>query len=266
MNKKYAAIIIIPRIYTYRKLKNDKPMKTKLLIITTTLIAATVLQFNTATAKISGDDKKENRKVSAFSKISMTVAGDLYLTQGDEYKLVIEGDEDILDDIETIVSGDRLKIKYNKPFGFSWNSKKVKIYVTTKEVEELSVSGSGDIIAKTAIKNDDIAFNISGSGEIEIEDLETTDINASISGSGDISLGGRKAAESLEINISGSGELHASNMEIRRAVISISGSGSCDVYISENLEVDVSGSGKVRYKGKPVIDADISGSGKVVED
>ncbi|MEF8983378.1 MAG: DUF2807 domain-containing protein [Bacteroidales bacterium] len=53
---------------------------------------------------------------------------------------------------------------------------------------------------------------------------------------------------------------------LRRAVISISGSGSCDVHVTENLEVDVSGSGKVRYEGNPVIDADISGSGKVVKD
>jgi hypothetical protein len=241
-------------------------MKKKLLVLITGIILAAGLQYTSIAAAISGDDKKENREVSPFSKIAMSVAGDLYLTQGDEYKLVIEGDEDVLDDIETEVRGGRLKIKYDKIFNLNWNNKKVKIYVTMKEVEELSVSGSGDIIAESAISAEDIEFTVSGSGEIEIDDLSVSSIEASISGSGDIRLGGNKTADDLEMSISGSGELHASDLGVREAEISISGSGSCSVYVAEDLEVDVSGSGKVRYKGNPRIDANISGSGKVVKD
>ncbi|MEF8811627.1 MAG: head GIN domain-containing protein [Bacteroidales bacterium] len=241
-------------------------MKTKSMTVIFGFILITGLLLSEANAHVFSNDKKENREVSAFSKISMSVSGDLYLTQGDEYKLEIEGDEDLLDDIETTVKNGRLKIKHNKPFRFSWNNKKVKIYVTTKEVEELSLSGSGNIIARTPISTEDVQFNVSGSGEIKIDELEAANINASISGSGDIRLAGRNSGGSLDISISGSGELHASDLRLRRAEISISGSGSCDVHVTENLEADVSGSGKVRYNGNPVIDADISGSGKVVKD
>ena len=241
-------------------------MKTRLFTFITVVSLSAGLLLSVAYAHVNGDDKKESREVSAFSKISMSVSGELYLTQGDEYRLMIEGDEDDLENIETVVQGDRLKIKYDKPFGFNWNADKVKIYVTTKEVEELAVSGSGNIIAETPISTEDVHFNVSGSGEIGIDDLEAAKIDASISGSGDIRLAGGNSGGSLDISISGSGELHASDLMIRRAVISISGSGSCEVHVTENLEVDVSGSGKVRYDGNPVIDADISGSGKVVKD
>lgn len=241
-------------------------MKTRLLKLITVVFLFAGFLPGTANARVNGDDKKENREVSAFSKISMSVSGNLYLTQGNEYKLVIEGDEDDLEDIETTVKGDVLRIKYDKPFGFNWNAGKVKIYVTTKEVDELTVSGSGNIVAETPISTEDVQFSVSGSGEIEIDDLEAQKINSSISGSGDIRLAGRNSAESLNISISGSGELHASDLMLRRAQIAISGSGSCDVHVTEDLQVDVSGSGKVRYGGNPVVDADISGSGKVVKD
>ena len=241
-------------------------MKIRLLTLITVVLLFTGLSLRASNANANGDDKKENREVSAFSKISMSVSGNLYLTQGNEYKLVIEGDEDDLEDIETTVKGDMLRIKYDKPFGFNWNAGKVKIYVTTKEVKELTVSGSGNIMAGTPISTDDVQFSVSGSGEIEIDELEVSNIDAAISGSGDIRLGGRNSAESLDISISGSGKLHASDLKLRRSKISISGSGSCDVHVTEDLEVDVSGSGKVHYVGNPVIDADISGSGKVVKD
>ena len=45
--------------------------------------------------------KKETRKVDNFTGISFGVAGDLILTQGQEYSVVIEGDADYLEDIET---------------------------------------------------------------------------------------------------------------------------------------------------------------------
>lgn len=240
-------------------------MKTKLLTLITGFIVVTGLLHGEANANIFDGDKKENREVSAFSRISLGVSGNLYLTQGDEYKVVIEGDEDELDDIETIVTGDKLKIKYDRPFGFKWKTKKVKIYVTTKEVEALSVSGSGNIMAETAISTEDVEFTVSGSGEIDIDDLEASNINASISGSGNIRLAGRNSAESLDIHISGSGKLKAPDLMLKKADISISGSGGCSVYVSDDLEVDVSGSGKVRYKGNPVVNANISGSGNVVK-
>lgn len=240
-------------------------MKTKFITAITGLILITGLLLSEANAHVFGNDKKENREVSPFSKISLAVPGQLYLTQGDEYKLEIEGDEDVLDDIETTVKNGRLRIKYDKPFRFSWNNKKVKIFVTTKEVEGLSVSGSGKIIAENDISTEDIEFKVSGSGEIDIDNLMASRINASISGSGDVSIAGMNSAESLNMSISGSGKLHASDLKIRKADISISGSGGCSVYVSDDLEVRVSGSGKVRYRGNPVVNANISGSGKVTK-
>ena len=236
-------------------------MKTKVLTLIMPFLFTVIAGFAGNMNNSQSDDKKEVRNVSNFSEISISVAGDVELSQGNEYKVVLEGDEDMLEKIETEVKGEELKIKYKSRINFGWNTDKVKIYITTKKVEEISVAGSATIKAQTKIKASEMEFNVSGSGKIYVDNLEASTIEANISGSGNISIGGEETAKSLDVSISGSGDLNAEN--IKKGEIDISGSGRCKVHIKDSLEADISGSGRVYYKGSPLINAQISGSGKV---
>jgi len=249
----------ICRILYKNQSKLRKTMKKKLFA--TVLSFVFILSFVLSAAGQS-DNKKEEREVSGFSEISISIAANVYLSQGDEEKLVLEGDEDALEKIETEVHGNTLKIKHDGMFNFG-SIKKVNVYLTAKQIDEISIAGSADLEARTKISSDEMDLNVSGSGQIEIGDLETGEIDASISGSGEIKLAGLKSVRELELSISGSGDLEAENLEIEEAEIAVSGSGSAKVHVSKDLEVDISGSGKVYYKGSPVVNADISGSGKV---
>ena len=217
---------------------------------------------------ISGGSKalaqeKETRDVDSFSSISLSISGDLYLSQGNETKVVIEAERKILDLIRTEVDGGKLKIKFQKG---TWNirsNKQIKIYVSTPDVEGLFLSGSGNIKAETQIKTEDLDFSISGSGSIVIDDLVASDLEGHISGSGDIDISGSETLETMEISISGSGDLFAENLKVNDVEIRVSGSGTCKVFAVSELEVSVSGSGSVYYKGTPRVNARVSGSGKV---
>jgi hypothetical protein len=236
-------------------------MKAKLFAgaLTALLLAITLVQAGNGE---SINDKRETREVGPFTQLQLAVAADLYLTQGNEYSLVLEGDEDDLEEIETVVRHGTLKIKHDKPFHFG-GIDRIKVYVTMKNIEGLSVSGSGSLKAETAVEAEDIELNVSGSGEINIDDLKATTAEMTISGSGDINLSGGRKLSSLNCDISGSGELHARDLETEKAELTISGSGGCKVYVTNDLEVDISGSGNVRYRGQPRIDANVSGSGDV---
>ena len=227
-------------------------MKSKFLslLLTAAFLLSAVCVFS---------QKKEERTVGKFSSISMSIHGDVYLSQGSPQKLVLEGDEDILEKVVTEVSGDMLKVKYSVPA--VWTRNPVKLWITVPEINGLYLSGSGSINAETAIQADEIEMKVSGSGKINIERLTCDEINAAISGSGDINLGG--SAGEIEIAISGSGSCAAEQFSVEEAGIRISGSGSCKINAVKELEADISGSGSVYYKGNPVIDASVSGSGKV---
>lgn len=237
-------------------------MKTKALTLLMPFLFVTFIGLAGNKTGMFGKDKKEERKVSDFTEISISVPADVELRQGDECKLVLDGDEDVLEKIETKVRGDELVIKSNRRFNFGWNEE-ITIYITVKNIEEINVAGSADVVAKTDISAKEIEFGISGSGKVHIPSLNATSIQASISGSGRVELGGNETAEKLELGISGSGKFEAENLQVKEADIDISGSGKGYVHVTDMLEVDISGSGRVYYSGNPTINADISGSGKV---
>jgi hypothetical protein len=204
---------------------------------------------------------KESRDAKDFTKVNFGVAGNLYITIGPEFKVVLEGEKKDLDDIITEVSGGKLVIK-KENWRFNMNEK-ITAYVTMPELKALGVSGSGKAEIKDAVKGDGLDLNVSGSGKIFTNDVMVSDLACSISGSGDIVPGGKGNATKANISISGSGNFDGESFKIGTAEIHISGSGNCSCNVTESLRASVSGSGNVTYDGNPKVDAHVSGSGKV---
>ncbi len=226
------------------------------------IYSSIVLVFFASSINTYGvSEKKETRKVASFSELGLSISADVYISQGNKTELIIEGDENTIEHIETEVSGGKLKITYDTRN--TWKYKKVKIYISSPTWEGIYVAGSGNITNQTAIEGKEMDIAVSGSGDITIDDLKATTIGIRISGSGDISLKGHNKTESLGIGISGSGDVDASGILTDAVKVRISGSGGAKVYAETDLEVSISGSGSVYYKGSALIDAHISGSGKV---
>jgi hypothetical protein len=204
---------------------------------------------------------KETRDVSGFTKVSFGVSGNLYINFGSEFKVVLEGERALLEDIETEVSGGRLVIKKE-----NWRinlNEKVNVYITMPEISGLGVSGSGKAEIKDAVKAENLDLSVSGSGKLFTTDIVAKEVNCHISGSGDIILGGNGNADRSDISISGSGNYVGETLKIESADISISGSGNCTCNVTGSLKASVSGSGNVSYLGNPRLDARVSGSGRV---
>jgi hypothetical protein len=212
---------------------------------------------------LSGNVEEETRSVSNFSGISLSVPANVQLTQGNAYSVVIEADKDILDRIETEVQNGVLRIKTRNNFSFGWGSSKINIKITMPSVNELSVSGSGKIIAANQISTSNLSVSISGSGNVSIDDLNVKSLSASISGSGSLKLSGKGSANDAKATVSGSGSIALNGIRFADANVNISGSGRVKIFAIENLKARVSGSGNISYEGNPLIDAKVSGSGKI---
>lgn len=204
--------------------------------------------------------QKETRDVGSFKGVSLSISGDLYLTQSNETSVVVEASKSDLEKIVTVVENGILKIKTKKG---SWRIGDVVIYVSSPTLEKISVSGSGDIYSKGTIKSDEMSIGVSGSGDILIKDLQVTECDIRIAGSGDVEVAG-VSKEELEISISGSGDANTAELESQEVDVHISGSGSAKVWATKELDTSIAGSGTVYYKGNPIIDARSSGSGRTV--
>jgi hypothetical protein len=226
------------------------------------LISAFIVSFTLASMVTSASPvEKETRNVTGFTKVSFGVSGDLYINIGSEFKVVLEGEKSLLEEIRTEVSGTKLVIKNEN--WHSHNNERVTVYITMPAIEGLGVSGSGKAEIRDAVKATNLDFSVSGSGKILTGDVAASNLNVGISGSGDVIIGGGGEAAKADVSISGSGNYTGESLKLGDADFSISGSGSCKCFVSENLKASVSGSGNIIYSGSPKIDARVSGSGRV---
>jgi len=203
---------------------------------------------------------RKNIDADDFTGISFGVWGYLTVEQGNTFKVVLEGDDELLDAIEVKVNNGRLTIR--KPNWRKARNKKLTVYVTMPEIESLSVSGSGVLSNKGSLKCDDLKISVSGSGDVNLNGLSASSVKMGISGSGGVNLEGNGSKEA-SVSISGSGGVKAEEFKVEKMDVSISGSGRCKVWVEDSMYARVSGSGSIYYKGDPNIDAKSSGSGSV---
>lgn len=267
----------------------------------TSLLAAVLFSASALLAQT-----RETRDVSTFTKISFRVPGNLYLKQGSTQKVEMEGDRDVLKKIETEVDGGRLIIgKEGKWSDWNWGNwsdkDRINVYITMKDIEGLSVSGSGSVVGQGKFTVSDLDLNVSGSGSLQVEADASGNVEADVSGSGEVNLKGKctnfdsdvsgsgkvileasiaqeasfgvsgsgkiqatGTAKEVKTSISGSGRVLAANLEADKCQVKISGSGDVEINVKSELDASISGSGSVTYKGNPNhVNSHSSGSGHV---
>ncbi len=116
------------------------PMGTVLLALISSSVAGCIMP---GCIQGSGIYITENRTVDDFSSIDISGIGDVYLIQG-ERELKIEAEDNIIQEIKTEVGDGKLTI-YHKARCIKPHMP-IKIFISTPELDELSVSGSGRVI------------------------------------------------------------------------------------------------------------------------
>ncbi|MDB5137413.1 MAG: hypothetical protein JWP37_4016 [Mucilaginibacter sp.] len=211
------------------------------------------------------EQKTEDRHLSGFNAVNLAGSFDVYITQGSTESVKVEAPDEVISRIITEVDGGVLKI-YNKNDHFHWGDmfgshKKIAIYVTAKDLNSISVSGSGDIFFKEGIHTSTLRLKVTGSGDM-LGKVDVKVLESSISGSGDMKLSGR--AESSTVSVVGSGDFTARNLITVNTAVRVSGSGDAEISASNKVDASVAGSGDIRYTGGAKnISSSKSGSGDI---
>jgi hypothetical protein len=201
---------------------------------------------------------KKTLNIDDFNAFSLMISGNVYLEQGASQKVEVEGQANLIDVLNTEVKDQMWRIKFDERVR---NMSQFNVYITVPDLEEINVSGSGDIYGKGPFNaSGDLSVVVSGSGNIEM-DLECADLRSRVSGSGDIELSGQ--CEEADLSISGSGSIGGKDLNCKNARILISGSGDIELNVASYLDVSISGSGDVTYGGQPKVKSRISGSGEI---
>jgi hypothetical protein len=210
----------------------------------------------------------QDRHLTGFNGVNVGGSFDVRITQGSSESVKVEAPAEMMDKIITEVQGGILKIYNKRDFNFNWkdwfggnNHHKVIVYVAAKNINEITVSGSGDVFFKDGLTGNNMKIKVSGSGDV-FGKVEVKSLEAGISGSGDMRLSGH--AQTSTISVTGSGDFSGHDLITSTTSVRVSGSGDASVYVNDRLDAAVSGSGDVRYAGNAKnVSTAKSGSGEI---
>ena len=239
-------------------------MKTRSIIKIAFLFGLTLMAYACENSwnclRGNGVAGEETRDISGFTGVVSEGEFDLIIIPDSSFSILLEADENLIQYIRTRISGNMLIVDQGTRKCLR-SDNPIRITVYMPEVENLNLTGSG-MITGDNIESDELRVELTGSGVIDLRGLNVGTLDALITGSGEMILWG--ASVDADLDITGSGEIKAYHLETVNCIANISGSGNMQVNVEKNLTAYISGSGSIYYQGKASVSANISGSGTVI--
>jgi len=204
----------------------------------------------------------ESRQTATFDGLNLNIPAELYFKQDSVFKVELQAQENILDEIETPIINNELRIRFRHEITKVSSNEGITILVSGPDVRSFTVDGSGYLEVSDLITPANLSLHVNGSGNLKVNNVNTTEVNADIDGSGILTVSSGNA-NTNNLRISGSGLIQASGLMVKDARASIKGSGNIQLFATQTLDASISGSGSILFKGSPAVTTHISGSGTV---
>jgi hypothetical protein len=193
---------------------------------------------------------KFTKNYNDFTAVSLNCGGSLHLKQGNEYSVIVKCDDSLLPELNIYVDNGTLFIgRKDKIFSFfssllkaSFNPSNLDIYVTMKNIKQISASATGKIYVDGNINVEGLSLNSSSASKLMIEKIVAkTDVSIKSSSAGDVKIS-KLNTQSLYGESSSSGGIEISNGCVDNLNISASSGGDCDLDGLKVIQGDVSAS------------------------
>lgn len=211
------------------------------------------------------DPNAEVREAKNFHGISVSSSFDVYLSQSSSEAVAVSASETkYRDRIKVEVKDGILHIRYDNE-GLHWSSgnKKLKAYISFKDIDQLTVNGACDVFITGTLKADELTIKQSGASDLKGK-LDVKKLSVDLSGASDITVSG--TASQLDVEASGASDFKGFDLVTEMCSARASGASDIKITVNKELSAQASGASDVRYKGDGVIvirDLKTSGSSSV---
>ncbi len=185
----------------------------------------------------SGVITSEDRVLESFDQVDLSGFGNVEVVFGEESKIKITTDNNLIDLIETKIENNQLQISLIESIS---PTDGLELEITTPSLSQFDISGAGNIVMN-GFSGDSLTLNTSGAANFTVDGV----------------------VESVRLKCSGAGRGSLSKLIAKKADVHISGAGKATVNVLESLKINISGAGSVSYYGTPEISKTISGLGRV---
>jgi len=229
-----------------------------ILSIIALILSSCIMNINNG-EKGNGNVVTEERDVTEnFTEVRGSAGLDVYLTQGEENKILVEADENLLQYISTDIENGKLHVTTSEDIG---RSKAKKVYVTFTELNNIEASSGADVIGNSLIKSQNLSLRSSSGADLNVEVFSQDLVIKSSSGS-EVQVSGK--ASSLKADASSGSTIDAENLLAAYCNAEASSGAQVSVNVKDKLETNVSSGGSIEYYGNPLsVDSNKSHSGSV---
>lgn len=208
------------------------------------------------------DENAQVREAKNFHAIKLSSAFDVYLTQSNEESVAVSAAETkYLDDIKVEVQDGILHIDYDNKGKWRSGNRKLKAYISFKQIDKLEAGGACDVDIVGEWKTDNVIINLSGASDVEGK-IDAKKLSLDLSGASDMKMSG--SVVQLDINASGASKFKGLDLVTDYCNAKASGASDIKITVNKELSVHASGASDIDYQGKGVIrDLKTSGASSV---
>ncbi len=209
----------------------------------------------------SGTVVEQPRQLGEFTKIEISGAIEVSLSQGDTQSVVVITDDNLQENVKTEVEGNTLKAYTD---GHLSNYSKLRIDIVMKDIKGIELSGASKLFSKAPLVAGSFKFDLSGASNCDIE-IKAIDIKGELSGASNLNIKG--AVGTLKMDVSGASKCSAFNLISADADISASGASKISVTCDHELKLSASGASNISYKGEAkILKTESSGASSISKD
>ncbi len=208
------------------------------------------------------DEYQKEFEVESFNGVAVGDDFIVDIRKGEEYKVVLSGEEIYIQEVDVINDGGLLRIGFDEEkFKIKKKNRGIEVEIVTPELDEIRVSG----VCKTYIND----FELSGL-KLVCTGVSVTELDIQVNESLEVDL--QDAAKmtlegngkNLQVRMEGAAELDAFYYEAENVEISARGACNAGVYASQSLDASSSGNTEILYKGNPETTTFDEGTGSTI--
>jgi hypothetical protein len=232
--------------------------KITIALIVALIMSSCVFDVNFGAGKKgNGEVVKDKREVTDdFTVVSASEGLDVFVTQGSDYAISVEADENIIDLIGTEINDGKLKVHAIENIGRATK----KVYVTLPELTALYASSGADLVSQDVIETDKISLDASSGADISIE-LSADEVDADTSSGARIKISGE--ANLFYADASSGSDIKAKDFMVKTCHADASSGADITVNVSQSLTADASSGADISYTGEASVQKKKSVSGSV---
>jgi len=212
----------------------------------------------------SGHLSRSSFPLEDFRAVELQFHGDLLVNVGDEARLTIEAEDNLLPYLEAQVQDETLII-HKVPANVTLDTTlPIRYYLTVTGLESLTTTSGGNARVP-ALEVERLVITTKSSGSVYVDELYATHLEVTVQAAGGVTIAGGQVEEQW-ITVTSSGGYEGRALASSRARVRLSSSGDATLAVRDRLDADLSSSGNLYYLGDPSVRMeDSSSEGRVVQ-